>query len=335
MTVIARVAVGALLLVVPPFGGKPPWGLEKPVRIVGKVHHGELFEKAIGAGLLLRLAPYDDAGWRIEVGVQEPGASTDLARCVNPPFHGITRMDIEGRHFRTDDNTAARASDEFLTPGVGGKRWFDFVLSQKDSDTECKNLDGMLYIYDEKNPESIRAQSEWGSHISGRGWLKITGMELGNLLPGQQARIESMSFEAEVALHGALERWKLPATYVVPEGFTGWVTVYHRQKGAAALTQSGDHYILRLDRSGVVRTSSELRSDRHGARFVSTNGRSISTQAASSRIRGWEAGVRDCAPYQGFFIGTREQFERSSEKPGWNIPMGDCSKILPSRAEPQ
>jgi hypothetical protein len=203
------------------YGGQPPWGLEQPVHIRGEVHRGERFEKALGRGLYLRLVP-DEEGWQIEVGDK----NDDFTGCVNPPFHAITPMQIEGWHFRNDDNTAARPPRDFLTPGVGEKRWFDFVLTADDNQNECENLDTALRTDDEKISEQTRATSEMGRYVSGRGWLAITGMALGNLVPGRQAWIESLQFEAELAFTGALELWKLPSRYVIPSGYTGWVSVY-------------------------------------------------------------------------------------------------------------
>ena len=45
------------------YGGKPPWSLEKPVHIRGRVHVGEVFEQALGRGLYFVLMPAD-TGWR-------------------------------------------------------------------------------------------------------------------------------------------------------------------------------------------------------------------------------------------------------------------------------
>jgi hypothetical protein len=67
---------------------------------------------------------------------------------VNSPFHGPNPKQIY-------------ASTVKAAPGgLGTKRWFEFV-------TECHNLDSALYIYDDKNPEHIRALAELGTHASG------------------------------------------------------------------------------------------------------------------------------------------------------------------------
>ena len=171
-----------------------------PVRIAGEVHRLERFEREIGRGLFFRLVP-DDSGWEIEVG---PGNGADnYTDCVNEPLHGITPLQIEGWHFRSDDNTGARNPDDFLTPGIGVKREFQFVLTAEDETKACDDLERMSYIYDEKNPQRIATQDRFGMLAKGSGSFTITAMTLGNLKAGQQAWIESMKFEASFTFRDA------------------------------------------------------------------------------------------------------------------------------------
>jgi hypothetical protein len=331
---IASIMLSALPLAMPPYGGEPPWGGEQPARIAGEVRRGETFQQPIGDGLYLRLAPEEGIGWRIEIGpATRAGRSdrdNDFARCVTGPAHGPTAMDIEGWHFRNDNNTGPRERPE--TPGIGEKRWFDFVLTRQDMEIECDTLDRALYLW--SNPAAkARAEGAVGARRSGRGWLKITGMKLGNLVAGEHASIESMTFEAEVALHGALELWVLPATYVIPDDFSGWVSIYARQAGQPASPQSRDRYVFRVSGDGVVRTSSELRIDRRGARFVSPDGKAIATQGAGRKIWGWQVDG-NCSPYQTFFVGTRDQFRKSPRSPVQaTLTVRDCSRILPKKSD--
>jgi hypothetical protein len=330
---IASMILGALPLVMPPYGGEPPWGLEPPARIKGEVRRGETFQQPIGGGLFLRLNAMGE-GWHIEVGPEptsdRPDVIDDFARCLNGPFHGLTEMDIEGRHFRNDDNTGPR--DRPMTSGIGEKRWFDFVLTRKDMEIECHNLDVALYAWTDPVAKEA-AEAGHGARASGRGWLKITGMKLGHLVAGQDAVIESMTFEAEVALHGALELWVLPATYVIPADYSGWVALYARRPGEPESPRSGNRYVFRISGDGAIRTSSELRTDRRGARFVSADGKAIATQGAARRIWGWQV-EGYCAPYQTFFVGTRDELRKSPKSPVQRtLTNRDCSKILPRKSE--
>jgi hypothetical protein len=118
-----------------------------------------------------------------------------------------------------------------------------------------------------------------------------------------------------------------------PDNFSGWVTILGQRPGAPAAQQSGDHYVFRIRRPAEFRTSSELRTDRRGARFVAANGASIATQGGSRRIWGWFAEA-NCASYQTFFVGTRAQYRASLEPPvRKTLERHDCSKLLPSRSE--
>lgn len=280
------------------YGGQPPWGLEHPIHMQGALHRGERFEKSIGRGFFLRLVP-GDQGWEIEVGDK----SGDFTGCVSPPFHGITPRQIEGWHFRSEDNRAARPAADFLTPGIHQKRWFDFALSTDDNRKACDNPD------------------DFARYSSGRGWLAITAVTLGNLVPGQQAWIDSMQFEAEVSFTGALELWKLPGRYTIPDGYAGWVRVHFSEKGAPPSPKHGDRYLLNVPASGILHTASELRSDFRDAEYFFSNGAPVAT---------WNRLVvdaGDCGIYQTFFVGTRQQFEGASKDKDGGPPLEPCTPV--------
>ena len=173
------------------------------VRLRGEVHHSEKFEREIGRGLVFRLVP-DEYGWNMEVGPKD--GTDNYMDCVNEPLHGITPYQIEGWLFRNDDNTANRKSSELMTPGLGEKREFHFVLTAGDEAKSCADLDKMEHIYDEKDPDHIAAISHFGERAGGDGSVTITSMTLGNLKPGVQAWIESMRFEATFSFRTADEK---------------------------------------------------------------------------------------------------------------------------------
>jgi hypothetical protein len=170
--------------------------LNLTIRVHGEVHRAEKFEEEIGRGLVFRLAP-SEFGWDIEVG---PKDSTDnYMDCVNEPLHGITPFQIEGWLFRNDDNTAPRKPSEMLTPGIGEKREFQFVLTAADEAKSCADLEKMEHSWDENAAEPMTASRLFGVLAGGDGSVTITHMTLGNLKPGAQAWIESMQFEATFA----------------------------------------------------------------------------------------------------------------------------------------
>ncbi len=173
--------------------GQPQAPPNLSIRIRGEVHRSEKFEREIGRGLVFRLVP-GEYGWNIEVGPKD--GTGNYMDCVNGPLHGITPYQIEGWLFRNDDNTANRKPSDLITPGIGEKREFQFVLTAGDQERSCADLDKMEHIYDEKGPDRIAATSHFGEHAGGDGSVTITSMTLGNLKPGVQAWVESMRFEA-------------------------------------------------------------------------------------------------------------------------------------------
>jgi hypothetical protein len=168
---------------------------ENSVHFQGEVRRGDKFEKEIGNNLAFRLAP-DEYGWNIEVGPTK--GDENFTNCVNTPVHGITAQQIQGWHFRTDDNTEARKPRDFLTAGIGAARPFYFVVNSADEAKSCNDLDKVLYIYDEENPEHKKAMARWGTLVGGKGSLTITDFTLGNLMPGARAWIELLKFNVTI-----------------------------------------------------------------------------------------------------------------------------------------
>ena len=114
------------------------------------------------------------------------------------PVHGITQRQIEGWHFRSDDNTEDRKPGDSLTGGIGVPRPFDFVTSSADQAKSCDDLDRVVHIYDEENPEHKKAMDHWRELVGGKGSLSITDFKLCNLKPGAQAWIEVMKFDVSI-----------------------------------------------------------------------------------------------------------------------------------------
>jgi hypothetical protein len=200
---LATLGIPALVLLLFLSGagnGQPQSPPNLSIRLHGEVHRSEKFEQEIGRGLVFRLAP-SEFGWNIEVGPKD--GTDNYMDCVNGPLHGITPYQIEGWLFRNDDNTANRKSSELLTPGIGEKHEFQFVLTAGDQAKSCADLDKMEHVYDEKDPHRVAATSHFGVLAGGNGSVTITSITLGNLKPGVQAWIESMRFEATFSFRTA------------------------------------------------------------------------------------------------------------------------------------
>jgi hypothetical protein len=289
------------------FGGSPPWGPERPVSFSGAIRPGATFEYPIGAGLAVKLVPVGDA-WEIDVG--RPGNNEDYASCANPPFHGPSPKEITALHFTGDQGPQHW--------GVGQKRWIDFVLTPADLKLECLSLELALKGDD----------SDWRSRVTGRCWLRPLSVKLVDGVSNTKS-IDTLKFDGECALHGAWELWRLPTTYVIADGFKGWVTVYYRNKGKPELLHDDNQYILHVTEPAMIYTSSDLRQDRRGSRFVWSDARTIPTEGRTRMIWDWQAGDADaCAPFQSFFVGTADQHRSAGQNPALKNPAWDCSKVL-------
>jgi hypothetical protein len=183
--------------------GQPKSPPNLSIRLHGEVHRSEKFEREIGRGLVFRLVP-DEYGWNIEVGPKD--GTDNYMDCVNEPLHGITPYQIEGWLFRNDNNSANLKPSELLTPGIGEKREFQFVLTAADEARSCADMEKMEYTYDQKAAEPMAASRLFGVLAGGDGSVTITSMTLGNLKPGVQAWIESMEFIATFSFRTADEK---------------------------------------------------------------------------------------------------------------------------------
>jgi hypothetical protein len=287
------------------FGGSPPWGLEKPVKIKGELRRGETFAQPIGGGLSFTLKPSGE-DWEIAIG---PSEGDDYSDCSTPPFHGPNAKQVYTWHFRTSDGS---------TPGgLRQKRWINFVLRSSDHAKECRNM--LL---------ELQGKNTWTSYVSGRCWCRPLRVKLSDVSTKGQ-RIEALTFDAECALHGAWELWRLPATYVIPRDFTGWVMVEYRAKGQPELPRKADRFLVDIGKSASIHSSSDLRQDWRGAKFVWADGEPIPTQGRERMIRGRQVGdARMCDPFQSFFVGTGEQQRQMGPNPALKSRNSDCSKYF-------
>jgi hypothetical protein len=252
--------------------------------------------------LFLMVASPDGEDWEIQIG---PALGTDYTGCVTPPFHGPHPRDLTARHFESPGGWPG---------GIGEKRWLDFDLTGEDYDTDCAAMQKELRGEDTLDPR----------RASGRCWLRPLTVK------PKPPSIDSLTFDGECALHGALELWRLPATYVIPDSFTGWVTIYYRQKGQPDLPRKDGRYALTIPATGTVRTSSDLRQDLRSALFSTALGKPLPLNGVARSIQGWQVGDADsCSAYQTFFVGTRAEFGKLPQNPALKNPRWDCSALLP------
>jgi hypothetical protein len=150
-------------------------GGRRAARFQGTVKRGELFERKIPAGWILKLQP-DPEGWFLSITVSGREGE-DLSR-LTPPWHFVPNArEIEGWHFRNAANTgpsdgtvnAPQQLREFIfSPAVG--RSIEYHGSGTSPDDVAK----------------VRA--------FGRGWLFIEKYTLTPPSPGTRAAFEAMTF---------------------------------------------------------------------------------------------------------------------------------------------
>lgn len=174
-----------------------------PFTFIGQVVQGETYQKEITQSLLFCLLPdslTEATGWWISIMAntedgceyQEPS----YVGVVTPPFHGTNSSLIEGWHFRNEDNSGP---NDGSVNAPQEKRWFQFLLSEEDYQIVWQahlcNFRNMCDNMTSEEAENII----WAMPKAG-GTLTITDLVLGNLVVGERAWIESMSFTVELLL---------------------------------------------------------------------------------------------------------------------------------------
>ena len=118
----------------------------------------------------------------------------NFSELVTPPWHGENAIRIYGYQFRNSDNTG---ENDGSVNAPQKERGFNFVLNRADYELRRRSYHCFWWKTDcpsETEPMEDR------EILHSRGIMTITDLELGNLVPGEQAWIESMTFEVEVYL---------------------------------------------------------------------------------------------------------------------------------------
>ena len=105
---------------------------------------------------------------------------------------------IVGWHFRNFDNSGPNEVGPKNVNAPGKVREFYFVLNDTDYKKYSDALDKILYSYSYSKKEIEEARNVWVK--TGKGKLTIKEMKLNNLVVGQRAGIDHMSFNVEFNL---------------------------------------------------------------------------------------------------------------------------------------
>lgn len=146
----------------------------------GTVKAGEKFECLFGGRFVFRLVPgTDEDGWSIEV--IESGRTDNLA-ALTPPLHFTTPTDIQGWHFRNEDNTGPN----------------DGSVNQPQEDRAFTFSPEVVRM--QKLPTSGLTESDFQRIAQfGSGVLHIDWLILSPPNKGERARILEMSFHCTVS----------------------------------------------------------------------------------------------------------------------------------------
>lgn len=134
----------------------------------GAIRRGQTFSHAFG-GFMFALVPLE-YGWSIDI---SKGQQHYLDKLTGPAHFVPNPTDIEGWHFRNAANTGPNTGDVNAPDETR-----DFLFS----------------------PRWPRCPDAEGLDKDGQGTLEITDMELGNLVPGEQANILMMKFTVKLAV---------------------------------------------------------------------------------------------------------------------------------------
>jgi hypothetical protein len=166
------------------------------IEFSGSIKAGKRFERPFGDRFIFALEPIEH-GW--EISVYEKGRKEDLAE-LTLPLHGPNSTDIEGWHFRNEDNTGS-SNDAAI-----GNDIREFIFSPEVG--KVINASGSSNDITEDDFDRIQA--------FGQGELKITQLKLSPPQLHGTAIIEKMNFDCKLTWR----RKNLESLYSVRQGDT-------------------------------------------------------------------------------------------------------------------
>jgi hypothetical protein len=111
--------------------------------------------------------------------------------------------------------------------------------------------------------------------------------------------------------------------FLIPSGYTGWVRVEFRKKGAPPLPIEDKRVLLKLDANGMLRTSSDPQPGHGNDEFFYYSGDRRAPLSNAGVCKGgmiWqtETMVDDATstPFTRLFVGTEDQYRRAVDPEG-------------------
>jgi hypothetical protein len=158
----------------------------------GQVKRLNMYRQEIVDGLAFCLRPME-TGWEIAITESSQHDCTEnFSIPVTPPWHGENPLFISGYQFRNRDNTG---KNDGSVNAYQEERGFNFVFSHDDFEIMQSAYRCAHSFVDCPAETSDKTVVYWS-----RGIMTITNLELGNLIPHENAWIESMDFDIKVYL---------------------------------------------------------------------------------------------------------------------------------------
>ena len=120
---------------------------------------------------------------------------------------------------------------------------------------------------------------------------------------------------------------RAPERFLIPAGYSGWVRVDFRQKGAPPLPLEDGRLLLKLNSDGTLQTSSDPQPGHGRDEFFYYAGDRRTRLSNAGVCKGgmvWQIGTmvdeRTSTPFARFFVGTEDQYRHAVDPAGKDWP---------------
>jgi hypothetical protein len=113
-----------------------------------------------------------------------------------------------------------------------------------------------------------------------------------------------------------------PSRFLIPSGYVGWVRIEYRVRNAPPLPREDKHLLVRLDRDGTLKTSSDLPEGWGRDQFFYFSEKALQPLSNAGWCKGgmiWgEVTATDggAQTIQKFFVGNEDQFRLEADPTG-------------------
>ena len=114
-----------------------------------------------------------------------------------------------------------------------------------------------------------------------------------------------------------------PERFLIPAGYSGWVRIDFRQKGAPPLPMEDGRRLLKLNEQSALQTSSDPQAGHGRDDFFYYTGEHRTPLSNAGVCKGgmvWQietmADERTSTPFERFFVGTEAQYRREVDPTG-------------------